>query len=99
MARLSSGSALHGLRGHLGKELVFKQYGSKTVVSKYPDMSSVKPSVRQLAQRAVFKEAMLFASLVCRHPELRAFYAEGLLPGESLFRLVKKEYLIRLAVQ
>lgn len=29
------------LSGHLGKQIVFKQYSDKTVVSQYPDMVTV----------------------------------------------------------
>jgi hypothetical protein len=33
--------------GHLNKQVVFKNYDGKTVISKYPDMSKVKRSEKQ----------------------------------------------------
>ena len=34
-------------RGHLNKEIVFKQYGDKTVITAYPNMKKVKLSHKQ----------------------------------------------------
>lgn len=48
---------LQKLSGHLGKQLVFKQYGDKTVVSKYPDMKRRKFSAAQLRNQAVMEAA------------------------------------------
>jgi len=36
---ISNSLLLKELSGQLGKQLVFRQYGDKTVVSKYPDNS------------------------------------------------------------
>lgn len=33
--------------GHINKEIVFKRYGDKTIVTKYPNMSKVKRSDKQ----------------------------------------------------
>ena len=53
-----SNNLLHyNLSGHLGRQLVFKQYGNKTVVSKYPDMSRRKFSARQKQLQDTMAEA------------------------------------------
>ena len=44
---ISNSLLLKNLSGQLGKQVVFKQYGDKTVVSKYPDMSKRKFSPKQ----------------------------------------------------
>ena len=62
MARSRSNLITRGLKGQLGKELVFKQYGKKTVVSRYPDMSHVKPSVLQQQKRSRFTGSCLCTS-------------------------------------
>ena len=36
-----------GLSGAIGKELVFKRYADKTVVTKYPNMKNIMPSAAQ----------------------------------------------------
>lgn len=46
MARTES-IILKELIGQIGHQIVFKQYGNKTVVSKYPDMSKRKLSKKQ----------------------------------------------------
>ena len=43
-----------GLSGAIGKEIVFKRYTDKTVVTKYPDMKNIVPSAAQKIQRKKF---------------------------------------------
>ena len=43
--------------GHLGKDIVLKQYGDKTVVSKYPDMSKRTLSPKQKRVHEMMEEA------------------------------------------
>jgi hypothetical protein len=54
MARTDSNALLKGFSGAIGKQIVVKQYGDKTVISKYPDMSGVKASPNQKKRRSVF---------------------------------------------
>jgi hypothetical protein len=56
------------------KEIFFKQYADKVVVSLYPDMSKVKPSELQKLQRNKMKEPNACASAVMKDPKLRAKY-------------------------
>jgi hypothetical protein len=95
MARLKRNSLLSSLQGTIGKEIIFKQYADKTVVSKYPDMSKVKTSKRQRAQRDLLKEANAYASAAKRDPKLRKKYEKKLKPGESVFHKAKKEFFER----
>jgi hypothetical protein len=92
MAIVRKNSLFEALRGALGKEIVFKQYKDKTVVSRYPDMSNVQPSERQLEQRRLMREANAYASKVKRDPELRTIYEEKLAPGESVFHPAKHDF-------
>ena len=48
---------LKRLSGAIGKEIVFKQYGDKTIVSKYPNMSRRKLSRKQRAVNETMTEA------------------------------------------
>ena len=95
MARLNKDSLLNALQGTIGKEIVFKQYADKTIVSKYPDMSKVKATKRQKAQRDLLKEANAYASAVLRDPELRKKFEKKLKRGESVFHEAKKEFFER----
>ena len=59
------------LSGHLGKQIVFKQYGNKTVVSKYPNMSKRKLSPDQKRVNNMMEEANDAAKRIIGDPELR----------------------------
>ncbi|MGN6400891.1 MAG: hypothetical protein ACTHMD_10575 [Flavisolibacter sp.] len=96
MARVTKGSLLQGLSGTLGKEVVFKQYADKVVVSRYPDMSKVKTTPRQAAQRSLLAEANAYAGRAKRDPALRAYYEKDLQPGESVFHKAKRDFFERL---
>jgi hypothetical protein len=62
---------LKKLSGHIGRQLVVKQYGDKTVISKFPDMSRRKLSPKQLAVNEKMKEANSEAKRIMASDELR----------------------------
>lgn len=82
-----------GLSGAIGKQLVFKKYGKKTVVSKYPDMSKVKPSTRQKTQRSLFAKAVSYAKRIRYTPALYDAYKAKLKKGQSVYQEALKEYM------
>ena len=65
-----------GLRGHLNKQIVFKRYGKKTVVTRYPDMSNIKPTAAQKQRRKLFAEAVAYAKNMLLNPELKDEYTK-----------------------
>ena len=93
MARLAPNSPLKNIKGKLGKQLVFKQYGDKTVVTVYPNMSRVKPSKVQKIYRNKFKEAVAYAKRINRDPILKKQYLQKVQPGESVYHFALKEFL------
>lgn len=95
MAELNGTTLLHGLRGAIGKQLVFKKYGDKTVVSKYPDMTRVMPSARQKERQELFAKAVAYARAINRNPEQKAIYLKKVKKGESVYQYALKEYLER----
>src|SRR3569833_3883758 len=92
MARVAKNSLFEALSGALGKEIIFKKYKDKTVVSRYPDMSKHKPTERQKVQRDLLKEANAYASRIKRDPVLRAQYEKKLKQGQSVFHYAKSEF-------
>ena len=48
-----------GISGRIGDSLLYKQYGPKTVVTRFPQRTLSTPSQRQLAQRKKFALAVL----------------------------------------
>lgn len=93
MAQLATNSALQGLRGRLGQELVFKHYGDKTVVTAYPDMSRVKRSERQKLENNRFKEAVAYAKAVLRDPVQKAAWQEKIGAGKSVYHAALRAWL------
>jgi hypothetical protein len=52
-----NGVIMNNMRGTINKELVLKKYGDKTVVSKYPNMSNVVRTEKQIANNLMMKAA------------------------------------------
>lgn len=61
---ISKNLIMQNLSGHLGKEIVFKRYGDKTVVTKYPDMTRRILSEKQLRVNEIMKEANYAAKTI-----------------------------------
>ncbi len=76
MALVKDNIIIKGLSGRVGKHIVFKNYGSKTVVSAYPDMSRVKLSAKQKKENERFRKAMAYARSQMSDPEARSAYEE-----------------------
>lgn len=67
---ISKNPLLKGLRGHINKVIVIKQYpGDRTIISAYPDMSKVKPSEAQLAAKDRFAAAVSYAKNILSSAE------------------------------
>lgn len=82
-----------GLRGSIGKQLVFKQYAQCTVVTKYPDMSKVIRTPLQKKKNVVFAEAVKYARGILKDPEKYKEYKQTLQPGERVYNQAIKAYL------
>lgn len=95
MARLPKNSILNGISGAIGKVVVLKQYGDKTVVSKYPDMSRVKRSALQKDNSSVFARAVAYAKDISRNPREKALWQEKIGMGKSVYHAALKAYLKR----
>ena len=81
------------LSGHLGKQIVFKQYGDLTVVSAYPDMSRRKLSPKQLRVNALMEEANYEAKKIIANEELRhAAQVRLNVTRNKLYTALIKEY-------
>jgi hypothetical protein len=74
MAQVKDNILTKGLSGRVGRSIVFKNYGSKTVVSAYPDMSNVEPSAKQKKENSRFRKAMAYAKIQMADPVARAAY-------------------------
>lgn len=90
---ISENLILQKLTGHIGRELVFKQYGNKTVVSKYPDMSKRKLSSKQKKINRLLADANYEAKRILADEALRsAAQARLNVTRNRLYTALIKEY-------
>lgn len=87
---------LEGTSGALGKQIVIKNYGGKTVITAYPDMSRVKPSKQQKAGRNVFREAVAYAQAINNDAVKKSAYKKKLKKGQSVYHAAIAEYMRKL---
>ncbi|HYG38537.1 MAG TPA: hypothetical protein VD908_07965 [Cytophagales bacterium] len=73
MARLVTNSPLNGLKGVLGKDLVFRQVNGETIVS-YNAGYNRKSSSAQKKTRGKFREAAAYSKAQMLIPERKAYY-------------------------
>ena len=95
MAQSTESILLYKMRGAIGKQIVVKQYGNKTVITAYPDMSKVKPSKLQRQKRKQFAAAIDYARSIIRDPVKKAAYAKKLKKGARVYNAAIKEFLSR----
>jgi hypothetical protein len=82
-----------GLSGGIAKQLVFKQYAKGTVITRYPDMSNVKPSKAQKFRRNRFAEAVRYAQGILADDKKKAAYQSKIGKGKSVYHAAIKEYM------
>jgi hypothetical protein len=84
-------AATKGVTGAIGKQIVFRNRGDKTFVSKYPDMSNVVFTEEQLKSNDVFGDAVRFAQDVIRDPVKKAAYKRK--KGSTVYHTAITDYM------
>lgn len=95
MATTHNSILLHQVRGQIGKQIVVKHYGKKTVITAYPDMSRVRPSKLQKQKRQKFANAIAFAQSIIYDPVKKAAYAKKLKKGQRVYNAAIREWLAK----
>jgi hypothetical protein len=67
----SKSTILKSFSGGIGKQVVLKQYGDKTVLSAYPNMSKRVLSPKQLENNKLMKKANMTAKGILKNPKMR----------------------------
>jgi hypothetical protein len=83
---------LKNVRGTIGRQMVIKTYSWGTVITKYPNMSKVKPSKAQKQQRKSFGEAVVYAKALMADPERAEALKKKLEKGKSVYRAAIREF-------
>ena len=76
-------------------DIVIKQYGDKTVVSKYPDMSNIIPSTSQKQKRSRFADAVAYAKTINSSDIFRNDFIKRKGSVKSVYQSALKEFLGR----
>jgi hypothetical protein len=76
-------------------DIVIKQYGNKTVVSKYPDMSNIIPSTSQKQKRSRFADAVAYAKTINSNPIFKNDFIRRNGIVKSVYQSALKEFLGR----
>jgi hypothetical protein len=85
-------SGLRGLRGKMGDWTYRQMYGKQTIM-KTPDMSRVKWSKAQKANRERFREAIAYARQAMADPKVRAHYEKlGKKADRQPFRVAVSDF-------
>lgn len=80
-----------GYRGAILKQIVFKQYNDKTIVTKYPDMTAIVPTEKQQRKRSRFADAVVYAKEIIADPVKKAnFPVSG---ARNVYQAAIKHYL------
>jgi hypothetical protein len=72
MATVATNPIINGLSGMLGKNLVFKRWGDKTIVASYTKPK--KQSEQQKQNRSKFREATHWAKMILKDPVRKTYY-------------------------
>lgn len=93
---ISDNILLKQLRGTFGKQIVVKQYGDKTVLTNYPDMSNRKLSPKQMEANEKMRNANYYAQGIMSNKETKDAALLRLKVLENkLYRALIKEYMLK----
>ena len=84
-----------GFSGNIDRQLLFRQSGGKTIVSKFPDRSRVIYSERQKREQRRFADAVSFARVVIADKGLKPVYSlkAALLGFRSAWNVAIAEFM------
>jgi uncharacterized membrane protein len=81
MAR-NSNILTHGLRGTVGKSIVFKRVNGRDITAAYPDRDHIQYTKKQAVYQNIFKQAAAYASDILHDPEKKRAYEKKIRNGE-----------------
>ncbi|TCC93856.1 hypothetical protein EZ428_03540 [Pedobacter frigiditerrae] len=80
------------LSGKVGN-IIFKNYGNKTVISKHPDMSKVVKTERQKENQLQFKAAQAYAKSILSDPEKKQAFIKTIPKDKIAYHAAISKYL------
>ncbi len=92
MAISKNNVVTESLSGKVGN-VIFKNYATKTVISRYPDMSRVVKSAKQLANQDLFSAAHRYAKSVISDPVKKLAFSKTIPKGKMVYHAAVSKYL------
>ena len=80
------------LSGKVGN-VIFKNYGNKTVISRYPDMSKVVKTEKQIENQYQFKAAQAYAKSMLSDPAKKLAFIKTIPKGKIAYHAAISKYL------
>ncbi len=97
---ISTNPLMHGVRGTINKQIVFRIVGGKQIVSAYPDMSRVKRTAKQKKQNNRMTLVNEIIADIKADPEQRnAAQLRLNVPSNKLHHALLQEQLLILSKQ
>lgn len=98
---IQTSAIFKGFSGNIDRQLLFRQSGGKTIVSKFPDRSKVIYSERQKQERRRFVDAVSFARVVIADKGLKQVYSvkAAVLGFRSAWNVAIAEFMSDLPLQ
>jgi hypothetical protein len=93
MARVKNNMIMQGISGQINKQIVYKVYGDKTILTHFPNMSNVKFNEKQKAEQSLFAEAVYFAKSIINDPEKKEAFKATIEPGRNVFNAAISAFL------
>lgn len=94
MARVINNLFTEGLAGSVGnKQMVFRQRGGVTIVSKSPVFGDREPSPAQKAQQLKFEQAVIYGKAAISVPETKAAYKAEAKQNQTAFNMAFADFL------
>jgi hypothetical protein len=80
------------LSGKVGN-VIFKNYGNKTVISKYPNMSNIVKTEKQKENQLKFKAAQAYAKSILADPEKKLAFLKTIPKDKIVYYAAISKYL------
>ena len=84
------------ITGAVGKQFVVKHYGKKVVFTKYPDMTNIKPTQKQIRGHELFRQAVAYAQQIIANPNKKTLWQKRLKRKNGVYNEAIKFFLLRI---
>jgi hypothetical protein len=93
MAISTDNVVMKGMKGMVGKMLVFRQRFGKTIATKIP-VKTAAATDKQVQVQAKFRLAAIYAKAATKDPATMQAYKNAAQPGQSAFNMALSDYFI-----